>query len=137
MFDAMSDAQVSAKVAEFEGWDIKPEFMMPDGSVLILDGATGRYFNPCNNWAHAGPIIQKNEISLIRDTSTNDVWEAIQKGWHTTGGFVSRSGEGFHSINANPLRAAMICFLKMKGLSTLPHPFCRTLGAEDDNMRKL
>lgn len=53
-------------------------------------------YDPCNSWADAGPIIERNGICLI----------PLKKGWLT----------GFNGVDVkddNPLRAAMIVFLMM------------------------
>lgn len=65
----------------------------------------------CNNPADAWPIILENEISIIRDVSTNDSWEAIAKGWVTMKGFESSIDNKLCHVDKNPLRAAMIVFL--------------------------
>ena len=75
----------------------------------------------CNSWTNAGPIIEENGISLISyegetmavvnglfsvelglDNSLNNV------------GLDIREDTLFVPFDKNPLKAAMICFLKMK-----------------------
>ena len=68
----------------------------------------------CNNPEDAWPIILEAEISLIRDVSTNDVWEAVPKGWYTENGFISNVNGDLCFIDKNPLRAAMIVYLMME-----------------------
>lgn len=57
-------------------------------------------FQPCNSWADAGPIIEKENISLTCHQS-RDEWAAI----------FNRHAMAAHS---NPLRAAMECYLMKK-----------------------
>lgn len=57
-------------------------------------------FNPCNSWADAGPIIEKENISLTCHQS-RDEWAAI----------FNRHAMAAHR---NPLRAAMECYLMKK-----------------------
>lgn len=57
-------------------------------------------FQPCNSWADAGPIIEKENISLIFGFGH---WDAM-----------SPDGESLQAEEVNPLRAAMIVFLMMQ-----------------------
>lgn len=61
------------------------------------------HFDPCNNPADAWPIIVDNKINIEWRDSVR--LNPLAKG---TGG-----SEYWHA-DKNPLRAAMICFLKMK-----------------------
>ncbi|SER29050.1 Protein of unknown function [Rosenbergiella nectarea] len=58
--------------------------------------------NYCNSWADAGPIVQENRISLF--ASDDDVKWMAQ--------FINH--KNVH-MDKNPLRAAMVVFLMMKG----------------------
>lgn len=58
-------------------------------------------FDPCKSWADAGPIIGKENISLIFGFGH---WDAM-----------SPDGESLQAEEVNPLRAAMIVFLMMQG----------------------
>ena len=62
-------------------------------------------FNPCSDWEDAGPIIQENKISIIADSTHKD--------WQASWDFYDRVGGA--TCDDNPLKAAMITFLKMKG----------------------
>lgn len=55
-------------------------------------------FDPCNSWADAGSIIEKNKINLVVD---QNVWIAVS--------------ERRAIKHENPLRAAMVIFLMIKG----------------------
>lgn len=68
--------------------------------VVRCDDDNRSIFNPCNSWADAGPIIEKENISLTCHQS-RDEWAAI----------FNRHAMSAHS---NPLRAAMECFLMKK-----------------------
>lgn len=62
------------------------------------------WFDPCESWADAGPIIQENGISITPYGSDAVFWEAEDK-----------YGSGKSDCDNNPLRAAMVVFLMMKG----------------------
>ena len=68
--------------------------------------SNGNCFNPCNSWAEAGPIIEKNRINMTSDASEHGKYR-----WWTVS-----SDDGKHAVNYvdRPLRAAMIVFLMMK-----------------------
>jgi hypothetical protein len=59
----------------------------------------------CNNPLDSWPIILNNQISIMQDGWTNNIADWIA---HST-----KKKKDFSSENANPLRAAMIVFLKM------------------------
>jgi len=65
-------------------------------------------FDPCNSWADAGPIIQENGINLM---ASKVVGSGGLKEWEA----MSYEGNCHHWGELNPLRAAMIVFLMMKG----------------------
>lgn len=73
-----------------------------------LRRAWERGISYCNSWADAGPIIQENGINLMAskvvDSAGLKEWEAM-----------SYEGNCHHWGELNPLRAAMIVFLMMKG----------------------
>lgn len=80
---------------------------------VLCHGMQG-VFDPCNNPSDAWPIIVKYEIGIEKDTRmcceecrefyTSDLWVASDP-----------LTNDFDHLDFNPLRAAMICFLKMKG----------------------
>lgn len=61
-------------------------------------------FDPCNKPADAWPIITENNIAVVPYKHT------IPQAWPTSFGLVSK----FTTEDRNPLRAAMITFLKMQ-----------------------
>jgi hypothetical protein len=109
-YGEMSDFEVNKEVAKVTDGD----WHHCDGD-LWKDDLHGfpRVFDPCNNPSDAWPIIVDNEITLFRDVSTNDVWGALGRAWFTFNGLESKIGDNCEVIDKNPLRAAMICFLKM------------------------
>ena len=81
-------------------------------SLRLLDLDDGK-FNPCNNPSDAWPIIIDNKISLMND---GDTWEASidfdgELLVHGTDETLSEYYE-----DKNPLRAAMIVYLEIKGV---------------------
>lgn len=58
-------------------------------------------FQPCGNPADAWPIIDDNQISIIFNWNEEGLHGATNQPW-------------ISSENANPLRAAMECFLMIK-----------------------
>lgn len=71
--------------------------------------AKNKQVNYCNSWADAGPIIQENGIAILpfRDgiwTASSDVDFLDGVEWNISG-----------IDDKNPLRAAMVVFLMMKG----------------------
>lgn len=105
-YSEMTDFEINKAVAiacgyaeencEF-GWSGKP-----DVGVEWSDetGYPTKSFNYCNSWADAGPIIEKENISLTCHQS-RDEWAAI-------------FNRHCMAANNNPLRAAMECFLMKK-----------------------
>jgi len=110
-YSEMSDFEINRAVTEIwrrvkvQPHDVRlPEvpYAFYDGEEIYIkdpDPLSGswRQFNPCNSWSDAGPIIEKNRITL---DSAPDVW------------FV-RDDDHCHT-HKNPLRAAMIVFLMMQ-----------------------
>ena len=85
----------------------------PDG--VLCHGMQG-VFDPCNNPSDAWPVIVENKISLTTSCGVNwnaDVILTINPNNDDNSIFECESSTGINS-NKNPLRAAMICFLKMK-----------------------
>lgn len=63
----------------------------------------------CSDWAETGQIIQDYDISLLNDG--NGIWHATHKACWVDG--VEWQIDG--TMDKNPLRAAMVAFLMMKG----------------------
>jgi len=96
-YQEMSDFEINAEVGALTGEAKNSEPMLN----LVIRG-NGRKFDPCNSWADAGPIIQENRISLFASDDEGK-WMAQFINYKTV------------HMDKNPLRAAMIVFLMMKG----------------------
>lgn len=106
----MTDFQINKAVAIAQGyaeedcdfgWTGRPDVGVEWNEEA---GYPSKSFNYCNSWADAGPIIEKNRISLEFDGDDVAQWcHAI-------------SCDGLHRVEyqSNPLRAAMIVFLMMQ-----------------------
>jgi hypothetical protein len=84
----------------------------------LFDMVPISHFDPCNNPSDAWPIIVENTISLTRCFSSgNENWhadfiESIEESDDNENLFSCETSCSYY--DKNPLRAAMICFLKMK-----------------------
>lgn len=110
-YSKMSDFEINMKVAElcldYDSISQLPHIGM---SVHWGDGANWHTYNPCNNPADAWPIITANKINVEFEGDTidgKDVWWSIAS-WGRT------AAEHQFCTDINPLRAAMIVFLKMQ-----------------------
>ena len=94
-------------VAELEGW--KYVWPMHDGSQVMVSNKkdSSHHFNPSENWGHAGPIIEREGLTLrapisqgihYRAEDGSPVWRAINADGVTAGG-------------ATALVAAMKCYV--------------------------
>ena len=99
-YEEMRDFEINSLVFRLM---MKYEPMHCHGGFIYHPIIGGEY-NPCNNPADAWPIIFENEIKLDPRPSHEKLpWMAS---------FEDRC----YSVHPNPLRAAMICFLKMKDM---------------------
>lgn len=107
----MSDKEINKRVAFALGCkEVMPDIFMDDNRRYEFDKPKNKsgnrfYFDPCNNPADAWPIITANKISIYA-MSEND-------GRGRWGAEAFYPNESYH-FNDNPLRAAMIVFLKMQ-----------------------
>lgn len=126
-YSKMSDFEVSAAVFEaLHGG--APDYKEGDGGAMVIISYEGDVvggdavevevergvFNPCNNPADAWPIIADKKICLAFD-----VFAEPQDG----GGWVASPAYGWETERVrhdNPLRAAMILFLKMQESANVP-----------------
>ncbi|HBB9120197.1 DUF2591 family protein [Serratia marcescens] len=115
-YSKMSDFEINLKVAHIilgsgsYDWnnDVKEVYLAGiDGGEFLPNG----YFNPCNNPADAWPIISQNRISIMFD-GTSPEYEGEYNEWCDAISSCQRFGVQHQS---NPLRAAMVVFLMMKG----------------------
>lgn len=101
------------KYAEMSDFEINKAVGMATGEATVSEpvfkqvirNSNGREFNPCNSWADAGPIIVENGIGLM------PFKKSPAKAWSTSAGLLGNA----NVQHANPLRAAMIIFLMMRG----------------------
>lgn len=107
-YEEMSDFEINKAVALIVG----VTFNEDGAPVRFVECDTGAYadfneieFDPCVNPADAWPIILKNCISLVWDCAedgSSDWWNAFDQ-----------FDDCRVQYQSNPLRAAMIVFLKM------------------------
>ena len=121
-YEEMRDFEINRRVGkiifELEG----KEFRTTNPMNNVVEFITGlgderefNYFNGCNNPSDAWPIILENHISLTTDGCGHwnaDVISCISSDDEEYN-FKCETITGM-TQNKNPLRAAMICFLKMK-----------------------
>ncbi|AUR82420.1 NinX [Vibrio phage 1.024.O._10N.261.45.F8] len=117
-YDDWSDLQVVTEVAKRRGLLIMPE----DGSGYSHDYrakypstvwvAKHEFGNQIEPWEQfncvkcpndAWPIIVESKIGVMHHWNKEDFWTAVSP----------KSGSHFDCTDKNPLRAAMICFLKL------------------------
>lgn len=115
-YEEMNVFEINKKVAQITNQRV---YEIKEGMGLILISLDEQCheiddYNPCNNPSDAWPIIVESGISLTYDKECRD-WNAYSD---FEGGFDRDCNQTFeYNImvwNSNPLRAAMICFLKMK-----------------------
>ena len=112
--NALTDPQINVMVTRcvhnaecYTQYDEKNNFIYSDDSVHgVLNGIKVEDY--CNDPAVMMPIVIKEKINLI--SSTGDLWGAS---WNDGGGKWSIDDYKHH--HKNPLRAAAIVYLKMKG----------------------
>jgi len=103
-YSKMSDFEINKEVAIVLGYKCRKDpSCFDDSEVVSFDRKDKIYrtFNFCGNVSEAWPIIVENHIS-ISAYFNNDGWCA------------DHDSEIFEDDEQNPLRAAMIVFLKMK-----------------------
>ena len=103
-YENISDFEIAKAVLKIKGIECKIS-----GGMCFTKHVRNVFvkFDPCNKPNDAWPIIVENGISL-------KFMDAKIKYYEAHGLNKNTSDEDWHSIHPNPLRAAMICFLKMK-----------------------
>lgn len=108
-YSEMSDFEINKAVCEVilpNRLVIKSKSRPP--AACVIDCNMNRWFDYCNSWADAGPIIERYMICLVAD-----VFAEPQDG----GKWVAQPAYGWDNERVrsdNPLRAAMIVFLMMQ-----------------------
>lgn len=91
---------------------LKPFVDNENKSVHVVKDGVWCWFNPCNNWSDAGPIIVENKIGVIPPYDEHsDKWVTLNKVDKIFGNVIECDIAYAHT---NPLRAAMIVFLEMQ-----------------------
>lgn len=97
-YASMSDFEVNKMVSAYLWGSV----CAVDG--VVLHGEMGGPFDPCNNPADAWPILLENHIAIAPYKN------ATPCAWPSAEGLISKHV----TEDANPLRAGMVTFLKMK-----------------------
>ena len=115
-YEEMNNHQINKRVARALG--IEWIAVAQDG--LIVDGQSTSV-DYCNNPSDAWPIIFDSGMSIWQVTeSDREIGMSYATGdWGAycvmqVDGESNINSDGFEALDSNPLRAAMICFLKMK-----------------------
>jgi hypothetical protein len=104
-YESMNDRQVNTNVAIALGFTVFDGAEVIHGEIHAAkpDGFGSCYLNYCNNPSDAWPIIVENKISILKYDGMAG-WLALSP---------APTGMPRHE-DTNPLRAAMIVFLKMQ-----------------------
>ncbi|RYH93352.1 DUF2591 domain-containing protein [Citrobacter werkmanii] len=108
-YSKLSDFEINKRVADIAmngTWHVKPSHPDNDtGGWLYGSNGIQTYELPdyCNNPADAWPIIAEHGIGII------PYKKGLAEAWNAANGLMSGTTK-----DGNPLRAAMIVFLKMK-----------------------
>ena len=102
-----SNSQINLEVAKKLGRHINKKQSVDRIDAIIVGGTMlSEYFDPCNSWTDAGPIIEQYRISLVTagrykgKSKPEDAW-------------VAKSNH-INIRNDNLLVAAMLVFLEME-----------------------
>jgi hypothetical protein len=108
-YEEMNDFEVNSVVAERLGMNCNDLDDKDSPAIIIgsLDAGFFRIVDYCNVANDAWPIILENRIET--GWSSGEVWLATATNQGKPGAF-----RRFQAYDKNPLRAAMIVFLKMK-----------------------
>lgn len=118
-YSKLSDFEIHKHVADIAmngTWHVKPSHPDNDtGGWLYGSNGIQTYDLPdyCNNPADAWPIISKHQISVC-------AYERVNPGMKRESWWEADVFADFISRDDNPLRAAMIVFLKMQESANVP-----------------
>jgi len=112
-YDEMSDAQINKAIAHKLGVVL---FMgIKDNGCGDLAPVTGGTVNYCNHPSDAWPIIIDNHISISHEMARYSASSLVYDKKYEKGFNIFKHDGPMADISSNAaLRAAMICFLKMK-----------------------
>ena len=110
-YEEMSKPELCALVAKKWFDDVISHGSNCDGSIYLNRASEEHLvdFDPINNPSDAWPIIVSSKICMQ--------WYEDDQGVYASASVATSDerNDSFISDDENPLRAAMICFLKMKG----------------------
>lgn len=111
-YEEMSDFDINKRVFPHtidygKCEDVMAQKNQSRGALMWGDGANWFEFDPCNNPSDAWPIIVENKIET--GWFCGDKWLAVIDNQFEAGEF-----KRVAACHENPLRAAMIVFLKMQ-----------------------
>ncbi|CAM0042511.1 hypothetical protein VPHK392_0011 [Vibrio phage K392] len=124
-YEEMSDFEINKLVVELkckgqlikilpqkDAFDPMETGVMSSDVHIVTSSGMEQSINPCNNPSDAWPIIVDNdiEISISRHAGFKTGNYIAKSDWEREGNNNYANVISFHK---NPLRAAMICFLKM------------------------
>ncbi len=118
-YSAMSDFEINKAVADIAmngTWHLEPSHPNnTTGGWLYGSNGIQTYPMPdyCNNPADAWPIITENKISIIHDGGENEYTACYGFKFEYGCWDLASTPEHYHT-HGNPLRAAMVAFLKIK-----------------------
>jgi hypothetical protein len=93
-------------VAKAEGLEVWQE---PDGIYLREGGEVGFMFRPSTYWAQGGPIIEREEIGIKRNSPCSD-----GRQWEASPSITAKGAGGKWGYGPTPLVAAMRCYVASK-----------------------
>lgn len=107
-YSEMSDFEINCELLAVIEPDVAHMQLSADQKSFYHCGCDGNGFyetvipDYCNSWADAGPIIEKNELGIVK----------VPNGWCATHDADEHCG--VYTVDKSPLRAAMIVFLMMQ-----------------------
>lgn len=114
-YSKLSDQEINMAVATIthpESTVIESKSRPP--CACITGHLPSYWVDYCNNPSDAWPIIAENNISIIFDNPSMTMATSNCVGWY------SDEDPPIHASSSNPLRAAMIVFLKMQEAANVP-----------------
>ena len=119
-YESMSDFEINKAVAEALGYEIMPRIAYTGKFMEVFPHSIWatrpehnhrQHYDYCNNASHAWPIITDNRNRIgIKPISIAFIWEAYIPDFNVDEGYTMK----YLTQHENPLRAAMIVFLKMQ-----------------------